>query len=148
MLCVITHIRNDVIDKAYGNNKKQVNNVTKKLFYGLSEEELYVTLDLFWSAYNDFNHKNGTFDGVEYICRNKDIINGISHIWNQKYSLLCIKVFGFVACRFTSKVLGIGAAGSSWGDVKTIKSGKNLLSSVMYQINITLFINMPVFNQI
>ena len=30
----------------------------------------------------------------------------------------------FVACRVTSKVLGIGAAESSWGDIKTIKSGK------------------------
>ena len=42
----------------------------------------------------------------------------------QKYSLPFTKVLGFVACRVTSKVLGIGAAESSWGDVKTIKSGK------------------------
>ena len=30
----------------------------------------------------------------------------------------------FVACRVTSKILGIGSAERSWGDVKTIKSGK------------------------
>ena len=30
----------------------------------------------------------------------------------------------FLACRVTSKVLGIGAAERSWGDVKTIKYGK------------------------
>ena len=30
----------------------------------------------------------------------------------------------FLACRVTSKVLGIVSAESSWGDVKTIKSGK------------------------
>ena len=33
-------------------------------------------------------------------------------------------VLGFVACRVTSKGLGIGAAERSWGHVKTIKSGK------------------------
>ena len=41
-----------------------------------------------------------------------------------KYSLPFTKVLGFVSCRVTSKVLGIGAAERSWGDVKTITSGK------------------------
>ena len=45
-------------------------------------------------------------------------------MWHQKYSLPCTKVLGFVACRVTSKVLGIGAAERSWGDLKTIKFGK------------------------
>ena len=43
---------------------------------------------------------------------------------HQKYSLPCTKVLGFVACRVTSKILGIGAVDSSWIKVKTIKSGK------------------------
>ena len=38
--------------------------------------------------------------------------------------LYVTKVLCFVACRVKSKVLGIGAAECSWGDVKTIKSGK------------------------
>ena len=45
-------------------------------------------------------------------------------MWHQKYSLPFKKVLGFVPCRVTSKVLGIGAAGRSWGDVKTIKYGE------------------------
>ena len=45
-------------------------------------------------------------------------------MWHQKYSLPFTKVLGFVACRVTSKVLVIGAAERSWGDVKTIKPGK------------------------
>ena len=49
--------------------------------------------------------------------------------WKQsivalKYSLLCTKVLGFVACIVTSKVLGICAAERSWGGVNKIKSGK------------------------
>ena len=45
-------------------------------------------------------------------------------MWHQKYSLPLTKILGFVACRVTSKVLVIGAAERSWGDVKTIKYGK------------------------
>ena len=33
------------------------------------------------------------------------------------------QVLGFVACRVTSKILGIGSTKRSWGDVKTIKPG-------------------------
>ena len=44
--------------------------------------------------------------------------------WHQKYSLSCTKVLGFVACIVTSNVIVIGAAERSWGDVKTIRSGK------------------------
>ena len=45
-------------------------------------------------------------------------------MWYQKYSLPFTKVLVFVSFRVTSKVLGIGAAERSWGDVKTIKYGK------------------------
>ena len=40
------------------------------------------------------------------------------------YILPFTRVLGFVACKVTSKVLGIVAEERSWGDVKTIKSGK------------------------
>ena len=38
----------------------------------------------------------------------KDIRDGNSHWWHQKYSLPCTKAIGFVVCIVTSKVLGIG----------------------------------------
>ena len=56
--------------------------------------------------------------------KNKYIRDGNSHLWRLKYRLPCTKVLGFVACRVTSKVLGIGAEDRSWGYVKTIKFGK------------------------
>ena len=40
------------------------------------------------------------------------------------YILPFTRVLGFVACRVTSKVLGIVASERSWCDVKIIKSGK------------------------
>jgi hypothetical protein len=39
-------------------------------------------------------------------------------------------VLGYVACRVTSQVLGIGAAERSWGDVKQLKTDKRSHLSV------------------
>ena len=85
---------------------------------------MYVTLDLFWTEYTAFDNKIGSYDADEFIWKIKDISDGNSHLWHQKYSLPFTKFLGFVSCRVTSKVLGIGASESSWGDIKTTKSGK------------------------
>ena len=68
------------------------------------------TQEIFWTEYTDFDNKNVSCDGDEFIWKIKDIRYGNSHFWHQKYSLPCTKVLGFVACVVTSKVLGIGAA--------------------------------------
>ena len=83
-----------------------------------------VTLDMFCTEYTTFDNKVGSYDADAFIWKRKDISDGNIHLWHQKYSLPFTKVLGFVACRVTSKVLGIGASKRSWGDVKTIKSGK------------------------
>ena len=82
------------------------------------------TNDLFWTEYTEFYNKIGSYDADEFIWKSKDISDGNSHLWHQKYSLPFTKVLGIVACRVTSKVLVICAVERSWGDVKTIKSGK------------------------
>ena len=106
-----------------------------------------VTQDIFWNQYTDFDNNIGSFDAEEFIWKSKDIKDGNSNLWHQKYSLHCTKVLGFVACRVTSKVLRIGAVERSWGDVK-INMVKDLLLAVMYQRNIILFIHQNVLNQI
>ena len=83
-----------------------------------------VTPEIFWTEYTDFDNNIGSFDADKFIWKSKDIKDSNSNLWYQKYSLPCTKVLGFVECRVTSKVIGIGAAENSWGDVKTIKSGK------------------------
>ena len=148
MLCVIPHIRRYAIYNSDSNHRKQVNNVIKTLFSGASEEEMSVTKDIFWTGYTDFVNKIGSFDADEFIWKSKDIKDGNIYLWHQKYPLPCTKVLGFVAYRVTSKVLGIGAADISWGDVKTIKYGKYLLLAVVYQRNRALFIHPPVLNQL
>ena len=124
MLCVIPRIRIDAKDNSDRNHRKQVNNVRKRLFSESSEEDMNVNLDMFWTEYTDFDNKIGSFDADEFIWKSKDISDGNSHLWHQKYSLPFTKVIDFVTYRVTSKVLGIGATERSWGDVKTIKSGK------------------------
>ena len=98
-----------------------------------------VNLDIFFTEYTYFDNNNGMFDWDEFIWKIKYIRDGNSHLWNQKYSLPCTKVLGFVACIVTSTVLVLGAAEYSWGDTKTIKYGKYLLSAVMNRRNRVLF---------
>ena len=96
--------------------------LSKHYFFGASEEEMAVTLDLFWNECTEFDNMIGSFDADEFIWKIKDIRDGNSHLWHQKYSLPCTRVLGFVGCRVTSNVIGIGAAERSWGGVNTIKS--------------------------
>ena len=84
------------------------------------------TIDTFCSEYTAFNHNNGPFDGDDFIYSIKDICEGNSHIWYHNYYLPCTKVLGFVACRVTSKILGIGDDECYWGGVNTIISGKEI----------------------
>ena len=87
-----------------------MNNVIKTLFSG---SELHGTLDTLWSEYTNFNQNNDPFYSNEFICNSKDISDGNSHLWHQKYSLPSTKVLGFVAWRVTSKILGMGSADRS-----------------------------------
>ena len=93
-------------------------------FRGLQDDDKNNNIDTFCSEYTGFNQNNGNFDGGYFIQKSKDIQEENIHLWHQKYSLPCTNVLGFVACRETSKIIGIGAAERSWGDIKMIKSGK------------------------
>ena len=48
MLFVITHSRKVAKYTSYSDHRKQVNNLIKTMFYGLSEDKMAVTPDLFW----------------------------------------------------------------------------------------------------
>ena len=54
----------------------------------------------------------------------QDVVNGNLYLWHEKYSLRQTLVLGFVACRVTNKLCGLGPAERSWGGVKQIKDGK------------------------
>ena len=83
-----------------------------------------VTIDLFWTEYTASDNQNGPFGADEFIWKSKEICDGNSYLWHQKYSIPCTNILAFVSYRVTSKVVGIGTTDYSWGDVKTIKPGK------------------------
>lgn len=84
-------------------------------------------VDLFWDEYLLFEKEQGPFKPARF---NTDhALKGISWKWHEKYSLNYTSVLGPVACRVTSKLLGIGMCERNWGDVKAIKTGKRALLS-------------------
>ena len=110
MLCVIPHICKDAKYNSDNDHGKKFNNVIKTLFHGLYEDVMAFNQDFFSNEYTELYNKTVSFDGDEFIRKSKDIIDGKSYLWYQKYSLDFTKVLGFVSCGGKLKVLGIGAA--------------------------------------
>ncbi len=80
---------------------------------------------MFWTEFEDFQAKTGPYEHREYIfCNHLDINEERVYICHNKETLRYTKKFGKYACRVTSKILGIGSAERSWGDVKHLKSNK------------------------
>ena len=80
-------------------------------------------IDTFWNEYKIFNTHDEDFSN-EARWNTPDVAAGRSYLWHEKYSLPYTKILGFVACRVTLKVFGIGAAERCWSGVKDIKTGK------------------------
>ena len=65
---------------------------------------------------------------------------GLSHVWHKQFTSPVYKVLGYIACRVTSKILGIGSAERSWGAVKHLKTDKRAqLSGETVKKQATLF---------
>ena len=109
---------------------------------------MHFTLRLFLTDHTEFDNKNGPFDGDYFIWKIKDVRFDTSHLWQQKYSLICTKVPGFISCRFTAKVLVIVASDNYWVGLKTIKAGKRHAISSDVSEKQSVFINIPVFSQL
>ena len=113
------NIVDELIEKLFGDDDEFI----EKLFgydekYGVDKLK-----DLFWQEYKDFSIKVGAFS-KSYIWTSSLIQSGKSFEWHSLYSLRFTKILGRLACRVTSKIIGIGSAERNWGDVKHLKSGK------------------------
>lgn len=82
-------------------------------------------VDLFWDEFKCFEKKTKPFDNVAR-WNTQNVIDGKSYLWHEKYSLPYTSVLGYVACRVTSKTLGIGPCERNWASVKNIKTGKRV----------------------
>ena len=67
IFCAIIHIHKDAKYHLDSDQRKQVDNVIKNLFHGLSEDEMDFNQELFWTEYIDFDNKNGSFYGDGFI---------------------------------------------------------------------------------
>lgn len=100
-------------------------------------------INTFWQEHKDFQSKSGAFQGRENVSwhfNHPDLKGGTSYFWHEKVSCKLTKVFGKLAARASSKILGIGSAERAWGDVKQLKSGKRShLSADKVKKQATLF---------
>ena len=80
-------------------------------------------LHIFWLEFKNFQKKIGLFDR-QLRWLTSAALTGSSHIWHALYLLAYTEVLGFVACRTTSKPLGIGVCEMIWVDMKHVKTGK------------------------
>ena len=130
-LCVLEDVRKDVLSRMNGDHQSAIDRVISRLHAPpcantnpavLSMTEADV-LDTFWNEFKAYQNRTYPYD-VASRWLSQDVVKGDSYLWHEKYSLRSTKVLGFVACRVTSKLCGIGAAERCWGGVKQIKTGK------------------------
>jgi hypothetical protein len=122
-LCIMPEVMEDVDARMTGCHRDAIERVIPKLYAHDVDADISTITDKFWDEFRDFTTKTGPFSSMNR-WNVPDVDNGKSYLWHQKYSLHHTGVLGFVACRTTLKILGIGAAERSWGDVKTLKSNK------------------------
>jgi hypothetical protein len=86
-------------------------------------------IDTFMEEYGEFTNKHGMFacDNIWIMASNE---NAKAYQWHYKYSLPRTKVLGKLACLVLSKILGIGTAEMNWKQVKAVKSGQRVYSSI------------------
>ena len=133
-LSIMSDIHEDVCERIDSNNglyRSAIERVVKRLhlppcpnsnraIIGLGEGEI---VDLFWDEFKAFRNRTQQYSEPSRWAT-QDAVQGRSHLWHEKYSIPYTKVLGFVACRVTSKLAGIGPAERSWAAVKQIKDGK------------------------
>lgn len=126
--CVMPEVMADCALRMKGEHRDAIERVVIKLHTipcpnenvkGMTMPEI---VDTFWNEFKDFHNKTGPWRKERW--NSPDARMGKSYSWHEKYSLPYTKVFGFVACRVCSKILGIGPCERVWGDTKSIKAGK------------------------
>ena len=81
-------------------------------------------IDLFWVDFKCFIKKMDMSSNEAHWTNRRCVFRDRHSSSTKKYSELYTRVLGWVACRVTSKLCGIGTCERSFGDVKQIKSGK------------------------
>ena len=129
--CVLKEVREDVKENMTQEHHLALERVVKRLHVppcpnkskriaGMKEGEI---VDRFWDEFQTFKKESPPFDSASR-WNSQHALQGKSHLWHEKYSLPYTDVLGFVACRVTSKTLGVGPCERNWAAVKNVKTGK------------------------
>ena len=148
LLCVIPHIHKDKKYNSDSDHRKHVKNVIKTLFYGLYEDELAFTQDLFWTEYTDFDNNNGSFDSDEFIWKSKDIRDDNNNFKHKNIHFLASRFLVLCHVELHQRFLVLAKQSVHGAMQRKSNLVKYLLSAVMYQRNRVLFINLPVLNNL
>jgi len=86
-------------------------------------------IDTFMEEYVDFTNRRGVFARDNILIMAADD-NCKAYRWHFKYSCQQTKVLGKLACLVLSKILGIVTAEQNWKQVKAVKSGQRVNTSI------------------
>jgi hypothetical protein len=91
-------------------------------------------IDTFLTEYGDFVNRRNSFaqDNIWIMAKDPKVV---AHHWHQKYSFPVTKVLGKLACLVLSKILGIGTAERNWKQVKAVKSGQRVNTTICKTTN-------------
>lgn len=130
-LCVMPEVMADVKKRMNGSHRLAIERVVERLHLApcpnpkvdLSKMTVADIVDQFWNEWDHFSEKTGPFEKKARWMAD-DVTRGKSFAWHKKYSLHSTMFLGWVACRVTSKHLGVGSAERVWANTKDIKAGK------------------------
>lgn len=127
MVSVVPEIMLDA--QSYNHKERgRAEDALKKLWHPQSAIELdfQTNLNKFFSELGFFHRKEGPYENKR-IWNDTHAMTGQSHLWHNEHTVrFNYMSLGFTACRVASKILGIGAAERSWGDVKRIIGDRRL----------------------
>jgi hypothetical protein len=135
MVSVVPAIMLDA--KTYdASHRERAERALRQLWYPQSavEDQFQTNLNKFFFELGQFHKKEGPYS-TQRIWFDTFAQKGQSHLWHMEHTMRYkYTSLGFTACRVASKILGIGAAERSWGDVKRI-IGDRRLSLASEKIN-------------
>ena len=124
LLCPIKEVHDDMSKNCNEAHLNCSERVLEKLLYPATEREKREKKDKFRQEFREFRGKTGAFDKSRGMWESSLLDEGKAHVWHDTYSVLNSDVLGWLGCRVTSKILGIGNAERAWGAVKQLMQGK------------------------
>jgi hypothetical protein len=110
-------------------HRDQVERLLRKLFVEIKSTNREQSIEdgrvinTFWKEHALFWDRLGPHFAKAWIYEDPDL-HDKPHIWHKTNSVPYTTIFGLLACRVCSKIVGIGSAERAWGAVKKLKDNQ------------------------